>query len=93
LPNFASPRAEATISPGEQRYRQLYKGVPTPTYAWRRAGDELVLEDFNDAAEATTGGRVREWSGAYASVVYADYPEIVQDLMTCTTEQRTLRRA
>jgi hypothetical protein len=48
LAKLRESQGEATISPSEQRYRQLYKGVPTPTYAWRRAGDELVLEQTVD---------------------------------------------
>jgi PAS domain S-box-containing protein len=92
LTNSADPKADAILGQSEQRYRQQYMGIPTPTYSWRRVGDEFVLEDFNDAAEAYTGGRVREWSGLCASVVYADYPHVLLDLMTCATEQRTVRR-
>ncbi|HLZ28696.1 MAG TPA: PAS domain S-box protein, partial [Chloroflexota bacterium] len=48
--------AEEALRANEERFRKQYKGFPLPTYSWLRVGDDFVLQDFNDAAEAVTGG-------------------------------------
>ena len=53
------------------------------------SGDDFVLEDFNDAAEAYTGGGVREWSGMCASVIFPDYPHILGERICCGREEET----
>jgi signal transduction histidine kinase len=50
------------------------------------------LQDFNDAAETATNGRIRDGVGSLAFVWYADQPELLADLRTCVGEQCTLRR-
>ncbi|HLZ28364.1 MAG TPA: EAL domain-containing protein, partial [Chloroflexota bacterium] len=48
--------AAEALRANEERFRKQYKGFPLPTYSWLRVGDDFVLQDFNDAAEAVTGG-------------------------------------
>ena len=54
--------------------------------------DDLVLQDYNDAAEAIGDGRVHEWLGRRASDQFADQPQILADLKACMLERRTIRR-
>ena len=84
--------AEEALRANEERFRKQYKGFPLPTYSWLKVGDEFVLQDFNDAAEAVTDGKIRDGLGSAASDWYAYHPEILVDLQTCLAEQRTLRR-
>ena len=84
--------AEEALRASEERFRKQYKGFPLPTYSWLQVGDDFVLQDFNDAAEAITEGHIRDWVGRRASERYADQPEILADLHACVAEQRTLRR-
>ena len=84
--------AEKALQANEERFRSQYKGFPLPTYSFLQVGDDFVLQDFNDAAETATGGRIRDVVGGLASAWYADQPEIPADMRTCVAEQRTLRR-
>ena len=52
--------AEEALRASEERFRKQYKGVPLPTYSWLQVGDDFVLQDFNDAAEAITEGDIRD---------------------------------
>jgi hypothetical protein len=55
-------------------------------------GDDFVMQDFNDAAEAVAEGDARTWIGVRASARYADHPEILADLHACLTQHRVIRR-
>ena len=56
-------QAEEALRASEERFRRQYKGFPLPTYSWLQVGDDFVLQDFNDAAEAITEGRIRDVVG------------------------------
>ena len=55
--------AEEALRASEERFRRQYKGFPLPTCSWLQVGDDFVLQDFNDASEAITGGYIRDWVG------------------------------
>jgi diguanylate cyclase (GGDEF)-like protein/PAS domain S-box-containing protein len=84
--------AEEALRASEERFRRQYKGFPLPTYSWLQVGDDFVMQDYNDAAEAIAEGDVREWIGELASERYANEPDVIADLLTCVTEQRTVHR-
>ena len=84
--------AEAELEESQERYRRQYKGMPIPTYSWRRVDDDFVLDDYNDAAAAIVGVGIRDWLGVRASARYSDEPLIVADLWACEAQQRTIRR-
>jgi PAS domain S-box-containing protein len=84
--------AEEALRASEERFRNQYKSFPLPTYSWRQAGDDFVLQDFNDAAEAVTGGRIGDWLGIRASDHYASEPGMQASLRTCANERRSVRR-
>ena len=83
--------AEEALRASEERFRNQYKGVPVPTYTWLQVGDDFIMQDYNDAAEAIAEGDVRDWIGVRASDRYASQPEVLADLKECVTEHRTLR--
>lgn len=55
-----------------ERTNALFKGIPVPTYAWKKSGEDFLLVDFNDAADASTHGRIGALVGKTASALYAD---------------------
>src|SRR6202035_1076528 len=61
-------RSEEALHMSEERFRKQYKGIPLPTYSWLHVGDDFVLQDYNDAAEAVTEGRIRDLIGNTTSV-------------------------
>ena len=84
--------AEEALRASEERFRKQYKGIPLPTYSWLQVGDDFVLQDYNDAAEAITDGNVRDWVGNLASKRFADQPQMLASLQACVAEQRTIQR-
>ena len=61
--------------------------------AWLQVGDDFVLQDFNDAAETATEGRIREGVGSAASVWYADQPDIPIDIAPAQSNQLALAQS
>ena len=58
--------AEELWRQAEARFRAQYQSSPIPTYIWQKVGDDLVLVDFNRAAEALTSGSVSALLGRTA---------------------------
>jgi diguanylate cyclase (GGDEF)-like protein/PAS domain S-box-containing protein len=85
-------QAEERLLANEERFRKQYKRFPLPTYSWLREGEDFVLQDYNDAAEAVVGIGISEWLGARASAYYAETPRVVDDLQAYIADQRTIRR-
>jgi PAS domain S-box-containing protein len=84
--------AEEALQASEERFRKQYKGFPLPTYSWLHVGDDFVLQDYNDAAERVTEGRILDSVGTTAAMLYVDQPEILADFQACVAEQHTIRR-
>ena len=88
----AAIKTERALRANEERFRKQYKGIPLPTYSWLQVGDDFVLQDYNDAAEAVTEGNIRDLIGRTASAWAEELPEVMGDFRACVAEQRTLRR-
>lgn len=56
----AKKRAEQELQIRDEQLTAHYKGIPIPTFTWKRVDDDFVLVDFNDAAVALTRGKVAE---------------------------------
>ncbi|MGB5933388.1 MAG: PAS domain S-box protein, partial [Anaerolineae bacterium] len=54
-------QAEEALRESEERQRAQYKGIPVPAYTWQRVGEDFVLVDYNDAAQAITRGNVADF--------------------------------
>ena len=61
--------------------------MPVPVYAWQRSGEDFVLVDHNDAAEAITSGKISDFLGMTAKSMYPDRPDIVEDISRCYSEK------
>jgi PAS domain S-box-containing protein len=76
-----------------ERTNALFKGIPVPTYAWKRSGEDFVLVDFNDAADASTHGRIGAMVGKTASALYRENrPDILEDFSRCFQSQISFQR-
>ncbi len=74
-------------SSSKVRFKILFKNIPIPTYTWQKIQDDLVLIDYNFAAEDITKGQIKSFLGSKASHMYNDDPEILNDLNRCANEQ------
>ena len=85
-------KAETALQESETRFKAQYQGSPAPTFTWQKQGTDFVLIDFNEAAKSITDGNVGEFVGRKASDLYADRPEILQDLLRCHEEKEVIKR-
>ncbi len=85
-------RSEQALKESEERFRAQYRGIPIPTYTWKRTGQDYVLTDYNDAASDLTAGRVSTLLGKTASELYAEEPDIRQDIERCFRDRCTFQR-
>jgi PAS domain S-box-containing protein len=88
----ARNRTEAALRESEARLKAQYKGIPIPTYTWQKMREDLVLVDYNDAAETFTRGEMVNCLGRHASEIYKDTPEILEDFARCLTERIPIKR-
>jgi len=84
--------AEEKLRDSEVRFRAQYKGLPLPIYTWQQVDDDFELVDYNHAACEITGGQVTRLLGSRASELYAETPDILEEMWLCYTERRSLRR-
>jgi PAS domain S-box-containing protein len=85
-------RVENALQVSELRFKAQYQGSPTPTFTWQKREDDFVLVDSNQAAEAITNGRVKEFTGRKAKELYGKRQYILQDLQRCFVEKEKITR-
>jgi PAS domain S-box-containing protein len=76
----------------KKRFKELFKGIPIPTYSWQKIDDDLILIDYNDAAEKITKGMIKNYVGIKASEMYKDQPEILEELFRCANDHVSIFR-
>lgn len=85
-------RMEQALRQSEEMLRAQYRGIPLPTFTWKRAGQDFVLVDYNRATEAFTKGLIAKFLGKTTSEVYRDRPDIIQDISTSYAHRHSTRR-
>ena len=85
-------RMEEKSRESEARFRAQYQGNPVPTFTWRKIGDTFILEEYNTAALALTKGEIVNYVNRTASEMYADRPDIQEDLQRSYREKGVVRR-
>src|SRR4030043_150114 len=83
---------EEELRQSEERAKAQYKGIPIPTYTWRKVDGNFVVTDYNKAAEEVTQGRMSVLLGKNVEDVYPDAPEIVGDLSRCLQQKILIKR-
>lgn len=85
-------RVEAALRQSEEMLRAQYRGIPVPTFTWKRSGDDFVLVDYNKATEDFTRGLIPNFVGRTISELYHDRPDIISDVNTCLKQNKFIRR-
>jgi len=70
----------------------LFKGIPIPTYLWQKIENDLILIDYNDAADKLTKGMMKNHIGRKASEMYKNQPKILKELNRCASNQISIFR-
>jgi len=89
-------RVLEALHASEEKMRAQYKGIPVPTYTWKRVcddhGKDFVLVDYNDAAVAITQGGIAGVVGVKVSELYGDNPRIQEEMWQCFAEKVSIER-
>ncbi|NDJ53660.1 MAG: PAS domain-containing protein, partial [Chloroflexi bacterium] len=85
-------RAQQALEEEEARLSAMFHALPSPSYLWEVAGDDLVLVDYNEQAKQVTYGRVASLVGKRASEIHSRRPDILADLKRCAKEQVSIKR-
>ncbi|MEN6447699.1 MAG: PAS domain-containing protein [Syntrophaceae bacterium] len=85
-------RMEQALRQSEEMLRAQYRGIPLPTFTWKRAGQDFVLVDYNRATEDFTRGLIAKFLGKTSSEVYRDRPDIIQDISSSYELRHSSRR-
>ncbi len=83
---------ENRVSPLEKKFKALFKEIPIPSYIWQKVQNNLILIDYNIAAEEITKGEIKDSLGIKASKMYKDQPEILEELNRCGTDHVNIVR-
>jgi PAS domain S-box-containing protein len=85
-------RMEEALRQSEEMARAQYRGIPVPTFTWKKSGDDFVLADYNKATEDFTQGLISNFIGRTISDLYHDRPDIIQDITVSFAQTGTIRR-
>jgi PAS domain S-box-containing protein len=89
---FKCKQAEEGLRESEERFKAQYQNSPSPTFTWKKQGEDFVLIDFNDAARAITDGKVGEFVGRKATELYLGRQELLRDLRRCCDQREVIIR-
>ncbi|MHA1929596.1 MAG: PAS domain S-box protein [Candidatus Thorarchaeota archaeon] len=84
--------AEHSLKESEEQFKALFKGVPVPSYTWKRAGDDFVLADYNDAILERSEGKFVDFIGMKASELHAEEPDLIEMLHATFDEKKSHSR-
>ena len=76
----------------KKRFKALFKGIPIPTYSWQKVDEDLILIDYNTAADKLTKGMMKNYVGTKASEMYKNQPEILEELYRCANDHVSIFR-
>jgi len=85
-------RMEEALRQSEEMLRAQYRGIPVPTFTWKKSGDDFVLADYNRAAEDFTKGLIPKFVGRTVRDLYRDRPDIIQIMAVSFAQTSTLRQ-
>ncbi|MFX1393928.1 MAG: ATP-binding protein, partial [Promethearchaeota archaeon] len=69
-----------------------FKGNMFPSFAWKKIDDDLILIDYNLAAENFTKGHIRKLIGKTPKEIYKNNPKICEDLYRCLKDRCNISR-
>lgn len=75
-----------------ERAQILFDSFPLPSFTWKRQGDEFFLLDFNEAAAVFTDGNASAYVGQPAAEIFADRPDIIDDIRLCFDSHSPITR-
>jgi len=73
--------AKDELKKSQERIRAQYMGTPIPTYTWQKVGNGIILVDYNPSAYEFTNGKIADFIGKEARILYKDNMEIYEKML------------
>ena len=83
-------QAEIAQEASEKKFKSVFMESPVPKYIWQVVGDDLILQDYNAAAERITKKRVVDFVGMTAATMYRDDQKVLADFQECLHKKTTV---
>ncbi len=81
------PRIENFLIKSEDNIRALFHSIPIPTHVFQKIGEELILIDYNAAAEKVSTKNIKNSLGFKASELFKEQHDHLKNLYQCYNEQ------
>lgn len=85
-------QSQLALRASEASLRAQYDGIPLPTFTWVKNGNDLILADYNRAADTVTQGKTADFVGISATVFFQDQPELLEDMYNCLKSKKSIER-
>ncbi len=72
--------------------KRVFKSIPNPIFIYKKLEDDLILIDYNKAAEDMTEGKIKNIIGVKAKDFHKENPEILEDLNRCIGDKVKISR-
>ncbi|MBN2069990.1 MAG: PAS domain-containing protein [Candidatus Krumholzibacteriota bacterium] len=79
--------AEASLKKSRDVARGQFMNIPVPVFVWKKAGDDLVLVDYNKEGNKISGGNVERLIGIKASEFHKDNNAVFEVMRRCARER------
>ncbi len=78
---------EQNLNLSAEVFKDIFNLVPNPIYIWKKVGEDLILVDYNRAAENLSHFKIKDFLGVIAKEIYQNKPEIISDLYQCANSK------
>ena len=79
--------SEQNLNLSAEVFKDIFNLVPNPIYIWKKVGEDLILVDYNRAAENLSHFKIKDFLGVIAKEIYQNKPEIISDLYQCANSK------
>jgi two-component system nitrate/nitrite sensor histidine kinase NarX len=79
--------SQRALQETQETLRAQFDAMPIPTYTWKKQGDDLILTDYNEAADRITQGGIKNFLGVKVREMYSDSPEVIAEMNRCFDEK------
>ena len=79
--------SEQNLNLSAEVFKDIFNLVPNPIYVWKKVGEDLILVDYNRAAENLSHFKIKDFLGVIAKEIYQNKPEIISDLYQCANSK------
>jgi PAS domain S-box-containing protein len=76
----------------EEQFHAQYRGIPVPTYTFRKVNDRFVFIDCNEAARRFSESETSTCVDRTLDEILGDGPDLNADIARCFEEQTTIKR-